>query len=133
MMPSIQRARRVALTTVVAVALLGSCAADDDPGNLSQAALDGRSVVRSKGCAACHGSDGDGGVGPPLVGLFGSEVQIQGGSTVVADRDYLVESIVDPNAKLVESYNLRMPDTELSTDEIDAVIAYIEALAVVEP
>jgi cytochrome c oxidase subunit 2 len=132
-MVPITRARRVALSTVVAVALLGSCAADDDPGNLSQAALDGRSVVRSKGCAACHGSDGDGGVGPPFVGLFGSDVQIQGGATVVADRDYLVEAIVDPNAQLVESYNLRMPDTELSADEIDAVIAYIEALAVVEP
>jgi mono/diheme cytochrome c family protein len=131
-MVPITRARRVALSAAVAVFLLG-CAADDDSANLSQAALDGRSVVRSKGCAACHGSNGDGGVGPTFVGLLGSEVQLQDGSTVVADRDYLVESIVEPAAKLVESYNLPMPDTELSTDEIDAVIAYIEALAVVDP
>jgi hypothetical protein len=52
---------------------------------------------------------------------------------VIADREYLVESIDDPGAKLVEGYNLPMPRTELSDAEIDAVIAYIEALAEVSP
>lgn len=121
--------RRAVLAAALMAALVacGSDAAADV--DLSATALDGRDVVRSKGCAACHGANGGGGVGPTFVGLFGAEVPIQGADPVVADRDYLVESIVDPTAKLVEGYNLPMPRTELSTDEIDAVIAYIEALS----
>ena len=89
--------------------------------------------MRSKGCAACHGANGGGGVGPPFAGLYGSEVVLQSGETVVADREYLVESIIDPGAKLVEGYNLPMPRTELTQAEIDAVITYIQALADVAP
>ena len=90
-------------------------------------------MVRSKGCASCHGSNGDGGVGPAFVGLAGAEVPLEDGTTVIADRDYLVESIVDPQAKIVAGYNLPMPRTELTDEEIDAVINYIEELAEVEP
>lgn len=52
---------------------------------------------------------------------------------MTADRDYLIEAIVEPDASLVDGYNLPMPRTELTTDEIDAVIAYIEELAEVDP
>ncbi len=85
------------------------------------------------GCGACHGSDGGGGVGPAFVGLYGSEVTLADGDAVLADRDYLVESIVDPQAKIVEGYSLPMPRTELTDDEIDAVINYIEELSEVGP
>lgn len=117
---------------VVAMALvLGACGANSaDADDLSPAALAGRSVARGNGCAACHGSNGQGGVGPPFVGLFGSERPIEGSDVpVVADREYLVESIVEPSAKVVEGYNLPMPRVELSDREIDDLIAYIEALA----
>lgn len=115
-------------------AMLTACgsgaSADHD---LSPVAAEGRDLVRTKGCAACHGSSGDGGVGPEFTGLFGSEVLLQGGETIIADRAYLTESITDPSASIVEGYNLPMPTNSLSEDEVDAVIAYIEALAEVQP
>lgn len=114
-----------------AVAVVPGCGADDGAiaSDLSPAALEGRSVAQSKGCAACHGANGAGSVGPPFVGLFGSEVSLQSGETVIADRDYLERSILEPSAQLVEGYNLPMPRTELTSAEIDAVIAYIEELS----
>lgn len=118
---------------LVSVSILGACGSNADSVELSAAGQEGRSVVRSKGCASCHGSDGGGGVGPAFVALAGSEVPLEDGTTVVADREYLVESIVDPQAKIVAGYNLPMPRTELTDEEIDAVIDYIEELAGVEP
>jgi cytochrome c oxidase subunit 2 len=122
-----------AVFALASVSILAACGSNDsEQVDLSPAATEGRGVVRSKGCGSCHGSSGGGGVGPAFVGLAGSEVPLDGGDTVVADRDYLVESIVDPQAKIVEGYGLPMPRTQLSTEEIDAVITYIEALAEVE-
>lgn len=118
--------------TAAVVLALSACGANDAGAgaDLPPAAIEGRDVVRSNGCAACHGSNGQGGVGPPFVGLFGSQVPIQDrDEPVLADRAYLVESIREPSAKLVEGHNVPMPRTELTDDELDAVIAYIEALA----
>lgn len=115
---------------LVSVSVTGACGSNSgDSADLSPAALEGREVVRSKGCASCHGSNGGGGVGPAFVGLAGADVPLEDGRTVVADRDYLVESIVDPQAEIVEGYRLPMPRTQLSPEEIDAVITYIEELA----
>ena len=95
--------------------------------------------MRRAGCASCHGSNGGGGVGPAFVDLFGSDVAVEiaadgdesnvTSTVVTADRDYLVESITDPSAKVAEGYSLPMPTTELSQADIDAIITYIEALA----
>lgn len=125
--------RRCVIAFAIGSVLAACGAAEAEQADLPPAAAEGRRVVRSKGCAACHGGNGGGGVGPAFVGLFGADVPIQGGGVVVADREYLVESIVDPSAKLVEGYNLPMPRTELTPDEIDSVVAYIEALRAVDP
>ncbi|MDW3215836.1 MAG: cytochrome c [Ilumatobacteraceae bacterium] len=127
--------RTITSLAALGLALLPACGSNDSAAeiDLPPAAAEGRDVFRSNGCAACHGSDAGGGVGPPLAGLFGTEASIQGQDPVVADRAYLVESIVDPGAKLVEGYNLPMPTTNLSDTEVDQLVAYIEALAVVTP
>lgn len=127
--------RTISLVAALGIALLPACGGNSTAAeiDLSPVAAEGRGVFRSKGCAACHGSDAAGGVAPPLTGLFGTEVSLQSGDQVVADRDYLVESIVDPSAQLVDGYNLPMPTTNLSDDEIDALVTYIEELAEVTP
>lgn len=127
--------RLVSLVAAFGIVLLSACGgnAADAEIDLPPAAADGRGLFLSKGCAACHGSDAGGGVGPALAGLYGTEVAIQSGDVVVADRDYLIESIVDPGAALVDGYNLPMPTTNLSDAEIDDLVAYIEALAEVTP
>ena len=84
-------------------------------------------------CAGCHTVDGSDSVGPTWLGLFGREESLDDGSTVLVDADYLRESIVAPNAKIVAGFQGGiMPQTyegSLSPDEIDALVAYIESLA----
>jgi mono/diheme cytochrome c family protein len=122
------------LTTVLGLALTGvmslsACAGNADSLTLSPAAEQGRQISNARGCGACHGTSGQGGIGPPFAGLFGSTVELDDGSTVVADRQYLIESIKQPDAKKVDGYVLAMPTNRLTDDEIDLVITYIEALA----
>jgi cytochrome c oxidase subunit 2 len=120
---------------VVALASLGlwgltACGGDSSSSapELSEAAAEGRRIANSNGCAACHGSDGRGGVGPAFQGLFGSDRELVDGSIVVADRDYLYESITQPGAKLVAGYKVLMPSNELDDAEVASIIAYIEEL-----
>ena len=44
------------------------------------------------------------GRGPSLLGVFGSAVQLADGRTVVADENYLRESIMNSQAKVVQGY-----------------------------
>ena len=118
------------LVTALLAACLAACAGNDGRGapadlNLSPAGEAGWQMAREKGCAACHGTDGKGGVGPAFVGLYGSEVPLQDGTTVLADETYLERSIEDPNADKVEGYNLPMPQTNLSDAEIAAILDYL--------
>jgi cytochrome c oxidase subunit 2 len=111
---------------------LAACAADgNDPDAvpLSPTAAEGRSISLSNGCAACHGTNGEGGVGPPFVGLAGSTVELDDGTSVVADRAYLIESIKDPGAKQQAGYRLPMPSNRLTDDQIDKIIAWIDELS----
>jgi len=119
----------VAFVTLV-VGGLTACGADGDQTlDLSPAGEAGREVALAKGCAACHGVNGQGGVGPPFAGLFGSTVAFDDGSTAVADEAYIIESITDPNAKIVAEYSLPMPETNLTDAEIASVIDYIRELS----
>lgn len=84
--------------------------------------------MRDKGCAACHGTNGEGNVGPAFVGLYGSDVALQDGTTVVADDAYLTRSIKDPNADKVDGFNLPMPTNDLDDAEIASILAYLRDL-----
>lgn len=117
----------VLLPALIAVGAACGSSADSAP-ELSPAAEDGRDIARSKGCAACHGTNGDGGVGPAWTGLYASDVELEDGSTVVADAAYLTRAITDPDAEVRDGFSVSMPDNDLDPDEIDAVVAYIEAL-----
>jgi mono/diheme cytochrome c family protein len=133
-MPREPRPVRLALGVLGSVALLAFAACGSDSGpELSEAGARGRKVSNSNGCASCHGTDGQGGVGPEWVGLAGSDVTLEGGSVVVADDDYLRQAIVDPSAQIVAGYTLKMPENDLSDDEVTDVIAYIHDLSPGEP
>lgn len=88
--------------------------------------------MQSNGCAACHSIDGSTILGPSWQGIYGREEHLTDGSSVIVDDAYIRESIVDPNAKIVEGFqpNL-MPatfGTTLSDADIDAIIAYMKGL-----
>ena len=119
---------RVAATFLLVLSLAGCAATADEAITLSPAARAGRDVARSNGCAACHGANGQGGVGPAFVGLYRSDRELIDGSIVVADSDYLYESITQPGAKLVAGYRGRMPSNNLDDAQIASITAWIEEL-----
>ena len=93
-------------------------------------AIRGERVAKNAGCLNCHAIGGAVKVGPDWKGLFGSNVPLEGGKTVIADEEYLRESIVDPGAKVVKGFPNVMPTykTTLSKEDIDAVVAYLKTL-----
>jgi len=97
-------------------------------GGAGAAADRGHELSRTRGCAACHGADGQGGVGQAWTGLAGSTVTLDDGSTVIADEAYLTESIVDPTAKVVDGFAVAMPKPTLSDAEVADLVAYISSL-----
>jgi mono/diheme cytochrome c family protein len=91
----------------------------------------GAKIAKDNGCMACHSSGKQRLVGPGWQGLFGSQVALADGVKVVADDSYLTESILAPDAKIVEGYPAHiMPvyDKLLSRDEVDTIVAYIRSL-----
>jgi cytochrome c1 len=110
----------------VALILLGGCGDDDDvPAGLGAEARRGAELADDNGCSACHRS---GAVGPRWEGLFGSTVELDHGSTVVADEDYLTRAITDPGADIVAGFDVEMPDNDLSDEEVASIVAYISEL-----
>jgi cytochrome c oxidase subunit 2 len=90
----------------------------------------GSQLFTSLGCAGCHAMAG-GGVGPSMQGLYGATEKMADGSTVTADENYLRESILNPNAKIVAGYPAVMPSYQgqISEDQLNQLIAYIKSLA----
>lgn len=92
----------------------------------------GRELARQFGCLSCHSTDGTKLVGPSWQGLFGREEVLADGTTITVDEAYLKESILDPNAKIVQGFspNVMPPYRDrLSDKELKAIIAFIKSLA----
>jgi cytochrome c oxidase subunit 2 len=124
----------VAAAALAAGGLLGACGGGDDgtpEPPLSAAGERGKAVAQSNGCFSCHTTDGARSTGPTWLDLAGSERELEGGETVVADDAYLASAIVDPRAQVVEGYANIMPvyERQLSDDELADVIAYLRDLS----
>jgi len=90
----------------------------------------GAKLFQSQGCIVCH-SPGARIPAPMLTNVFGNPVTLQGGSTVIADEAYLRESIVNPQAKVVEGFQPLMPTFQglASEEQLLQLIAYIKSLS----
>jgi cytochrome c oxidase subunit 2 len=93
-------------------------------------AVSGARLFVSLGCAQCHGQ-----IAPTLAGLYGKSVQLSDGSTVVADEEYLRESIENPPARIVAGFEPRMPSFrgQLTPEQVGQLVAYIKSLAAAAP
>jgi cytochrome c oxidase subunit 2 len=89
----------------------------------------GEQLFQKYACVTCHRDD-SGGRGPNLAGVFGSEVELQGGARVLADAEYVRESIVTPSARITAGYQPIMPSYkgQLSEEQLLQLIAYLETL-----
>ena len=90
----------------------------------------GERLYRTRGCAQCHSVDGKGGTGPTFKALFGHQVPLDGGKATVADENYIRESILEPQAKIVAGFQPVMPTFQgrLKDQEITAIIEYLKTL-----
>jgi cytochrome c oxidase subunit 2 len=98
---------------------------------LASLSMQGKGVFETKGCVACHSTDGTSKIGPSVKNLFGSHTQLMDGTQALADENYLRESIEQPQAKLVKGYGPVMPTFKglISETEMNAVIAYMKSLS----
>lgn len=89
----------------------------------------GEILVEQNGCYACHSVDGSTLVGPTWSGLYNSEVELADGSVVTADDEFIRESILEPNAKIVAGFPPNaMPQYVFSEEEIADIIEFIKTL-----
>jgi cytochrome c oxidase subunit 2 len=81
-------------------------------------------------CNTCHGEQ-KGARGPSLSGLYGKTVRMQSGQTLPADEAYIRESIVNPQAKILEGYPPIMPTYQglISEEGLLQLTAYIKSLS----
>lgn len=112
------------------VAASDAGAAGTGAGKPKTLAEQGAALYSTKGCVACHSVDGSRRVGPSWKGVYGSKEELESGKSVEVDENYIRESIVEPQAKVVKGYPPSMPTFKglLSDQEINALIAYIKSL-----
>jgi cytochrome c oxidase subunit II len=97
----------------------------------------GKNLFESMRCSSCHPIDPAtkdiGGApprGPLLAGIYGKEVDLKGGGKVVVSDEYIRESILKPQAKIVANYEPVMPTYEgqLGEEQILQLAAFIKSL-----
>ncbi len=92
----------------------------------------GEKLYKKKACNACHSLDGSKVVGPSFKGIAGKTERLTDGSSVTVDENYLRESMLNPNAKVVEGFPSpsSMPTFQgvLKDREVDALIEYIKTI-----
>jgi cytochrome c oxidase subunit 2 len=89
----------------------------------------GRALFLKFQCITCHSANAEARA-PVLEGLYKRTVTLRNGRRVVADRAYLRESILYPEAKVVQGWEPIMPTFKGQVDEDDLIklLSYIESL-----
>jgi cytochrome c oxidase subunit 2 len=90
----------------------------------------GELTYNQSGCATCHSTDGSAKVGPSFKGLFGRSEPIVGSGAITVDENYLRESILEPQAKVVQGFPPSMPTFkgQLSDRRISGLVEYIKTI-----
>ncbi|MEO8902343.1 MAG: SCO family protein [Polyangiaceae bacterium] len=88
----------------------------------------GAELFANLGCAGCHA---DAQLAPPLGGLAGSHVMLEGAGSVPVGDTYLAESIADPAAQRVAGYPNSMPNygVLLSGAQVQSLVGYVRSLS----
>jgi len=91
----------------------------------------GAKLFQVRGCQQCHSVDGTARIGPTMQGVFGRTEAMADGTMVTADENYLRESILEPQAKVVAGFEPVMPTYQgrMSNEEVTAVVEYLKALS----
>jgi cytochrome c oxidase subunit 2 len=89
----------------------------------------GAKLFQDLACASCHLENGQG-RGPVLKGIYGHQVLLQTGESVIVDDAYIRESILSPQAKIVAGFSTTMPTFQglVTEEQLLQLIAYVKSL-----
>lgn len=103
-------------------------AAPSGKATASPEVTEGAALFISQGCAACH-QTGSSQLAPDLRGIHNSPQPMADGTTVIADENYLMESIRQPQLRTVKGYAAAMPPyTHLTDEQVARLVAYLKSL-----
>lgn len=89
----------------------------------------GARLYKKNACYTCHTVDGSKGNGPTWKGMYGQPVALTSGESLTVDDNYIKESILKPQAKIVNGFtNVQMPPFTLNDEQISGLIAYMKTL-----
>jgi cytochrome c oxidase subunit 2 len=100
----------------------------------------GELIARRNGCFQCHSIDGSDKTGPTWKGLYGSEHPgwvpmpefAEGATPGIADKNYILESILYPNAYAKPGFQTGQMVSylgQIQGRELDAIAMYIKSLS----
>jgi cytochrome c oxidase subunit 2 len=117
----------------VKVAALEKATASTGGADDGSLAIMGKQLATSKGCVACHSSDGSKLIGPSYKGLYGSKQTVVSAGAeheVTVDDAYIKKSMLEPTADVVKGFQPLMPSQQglVSDGEVKALTAYIKSL-----
>lgn len=103
--------------------------ANDPTAGLSMAQVGEKNFAQCLACHSATATKNPGNLGPPLGGIFGQTRTFESGDTGTVDDEYLRESIMNANAKVVKGYPRGvMPAFGFDTETVTGLIEYIKTL-----
>lgn len=92
----------------------------------------GASLYVEKGCKTCHSLDGTKLVGPTFQKIYNRQGTLDDGSQYTADENYIRESILNPNAKIVQGFPHPSPMPAfaglIDDSQVQSIIAFMKTL-----
>ena len=81
-------------------------------------------------CTVCHKPTKEKLIGPGLAGVYGSKREFSNGTSLTANENYLRESILNPEDKIVMGFTNAMTPFAgaLTEEELSGLIEYIKEL-----
>lgn len=93
-------------------------------------AAQGKKLFQDYACNTCH-TEAPGGRGPVLTNIFGSTRPLRDGRSVIADENYIRQSITDPQSQIVSGFEPIMPTFkgQLNEAQLMQLVAYMKSLS----
>jgi cytochrome c oxidase subunit 2 len=98
-------------------------------GSEGSLASQGEQLFQKYACNTCHTNDATG-RGPVLAGIAGRAVPLANGQSIIADDNYLRESILNPTAKVAAGFQPIMPtfQGQVSEEDLIRLISYVKSV-----